>query len=103
EAGTVDLLLKVQEKGKNSIGLNGGVSGLSGAFLGLNYETNNFLGLGETLSVQANIGSLSRNLSLGFTEPYLRNKPISLGAQVFASKYDYNPAKALSTTGTQSQ
>ncbi|MGB7133884.1 MAG: outer membrane protein assembly factor BamA, partial [Acidobacteriaceae bacterium] len=45
EAGTVDLLLKVQEKGKNSIGLNGGVSGLSGAFLGLNYQTNNFLGL----------------------------------------------------------
>ena len=29
EAGTVDLLLKVKEKGKNSIGLNGGVSGLS--------------------------------------------------------------------------
>ena len=35
--GTVDLLLKVNEKGKNSIGMNGGVSGLSGAFLGLNY------------------------------------------------------------------
>ena len=50
EAGTVDLLLKVKEKGKNSIGLNGGVSGLSGAFLGVNYQTNNFLGLGETLS-----------------------------------------------------
>ena len=38
EAGTVDLLLKVKEKGKNSIALNGGVSGLSGAFLGLNYH-----------------------------------------------------------------
>jgi outer membrane protein insertion porin family len=48
--GTVDLLIKLKEKGKNSIGLNGGVSGLSGAFIGLNYETNNFLGLGETLT-----------------------------------------------------
>ena len=48
--GTVDLLLKLKEKGKNSIGLNGGISGLSGTFIGLNYETNNFLGLGETLS-----------------------------------------------------
>ncbi len=47
DAGTVDLLLKVKEKGKNSIGLNGGVSGLSGAFLGVNYQTNNFLGLGR--------------------------------------------------------
>jgi outer membrane protein insertion porin family len=99
DAGTVDLLLKLKEKGKNSIGLNGGISGLQGTFIGLNYETNNFLGLGETLSVQANIGDLSRNLSFGFTEPYLRNKPITLGFQVFSSKYDYNPAKAASTTG----
>ena len=60
DEGTVDLLLKLKEKGKNSIGLNGGISGLSGTFIGLNYETNNFLGLGETLSVQANIGDLSR-------------------------------------------
>jgi outer membrane protein insertion porin family len=102
--GTVDLLLKLKEKGKNSIGLNGGISGLSGTFIGLNYETNNFLGLGETLSVQANIGDLSRNLSFGFTQPYFRNKPISLGIQVFTSKYDYNPSKSYSIAGgNQSQ
>ncbi len=97
--GTVDLLLKLKEKGKNSIGLNGGISGLSGTFIGLNYETNNFLGLGETLSVQANIGDLSRTISFGFTEPYLRDKPISVGAQVLATKYDFNPSKSQSTTG----
>ena len=97
--GTVDLLLKLKEKGKNSIGLNGGISGLSGTFIGLNYETNNFLGLGETLSLQANIGDLSRTVSFGFTEPYLRDKPISVGAQVFATKYDFNPSKSQSTTG----
>ncbi len=99
DEGTVDLLLKLKEKGKNSIGLNGGVSGLSGSFVGLNYQTNNFLGLGETLSVNANIGDLSRTLSLGFTEPYLRNKPISVGIQVFSSKRDYNPAKSYAATG----
>jgi outer membrane protein insertion porin family len=99
EAGTVDLLLKVHEKGKNSIGLNGGVSGLSGTFLGLNYQTNNFLGLGETLSVQASAGNLSRNLLFGFNEPYLRNKPIGLGFQIFSQKTDYNSAKAYNTTG----
>ena len=92
--GTVDLLVKLKEKGKNSIGLNGGISGLSGSFIGLNYETNNFLGLGETLSLTANEGNLSRNTSFGFTEPYLRNKPVSLGIQVFDSKFDYNPARS---------
>jgi outer membrane protein insertion porin family len=100
--GTVDLLLKLKEKGKNSIGLNGGISGLSGTFIGANYSTNNFLGLGETLSVQANIGDLSRNLNFGFTEPYLRNKPISLGIQVFTQKYDYNPAKSYAIANGQS-
>jgi outer membrane protein insertion porin family len=98
---TVQLLLKVKEKGKNSIGLNGGVSGLSGAFLGLNYQTNNFLGLGETLSVQASIGSIQRNLLFGFTEPYLRNKPLSIGFQVYSNKTDYNASKNYKlTTGS---
>jgi outer membrane protein insertion porin family len=101
ENATVQLLLKVKEKGKNSIGLNGGVSGLSGAFLGLNYQTNNFLGLGETLSVQASIGSISRNLLFGFTEPYLRNRPLSVGFQVYSNKTDYNASKNYKlTTGS---
>ncbi len=64
EAGTVELLLKVKEKGKNSIGMNGGMSGLSGAFLGVNYQTNNFLGLGETLSLQGNLGNVSRQFTV---------------------------------------
>ncbi len=100
ENGTVDLLLKVHEKGKNSIGLNGGVSGLSGSFLGLNYQTNNFLGLGETLTLQAQAGDLARNLTFGFTEPYLHNKPLQVGFQVFASKTDYNSSKAYNLTGS---
>ena len=79
DAGTVELLLKVKEKGKNSIGMNGGVSGLSGAFLGVNYQTNNFLGLGETLSVQGNIGNVSRQFLFGFTQPYIRNRPVYAG------------------------
>jgi outer membrane protein insertion porin family len=101
EAGTVDLLLKVKEKGKNSIGLNGGISGLSGAFLGLNYQTNNFLGLGETLSLQGNIGNVSRTFMFGFSQPYLRNRPLNLGFQLFNSKQDFNASKNYqATTGT---
>ena len=98
DAGTVDLLLKVKEKGKNSIGLNGGVSGYAGAFLGVNYQTNNFLGLGETLSLQANLGSISRTFTFGFTQPYIRNRPINLGFQIFNNKTDYNPAKNYQAT-----
>ena len=55
--GQVDTTLHLKEKGRNTIGLTGGVSGLYGSFLGLNYSTNNFLGLGETLSVSTTTGS----------------------------------------------
>ena len=93
KAGTVDLTLKVHEKGKNSIGLQGGVSGLAGAFVGINYSTNNFLGLGETLSVQASIGAYQRDIVLGFTEPYLFDRPIQAGFNVYLRKTNFNQAR----------
>jgi outer membrane protein insertion porin family len=102
EAGTVTLLLKVKEKGKNSIGMNGGLSGMSGAFIGVNYSTNNFLGLGETLSLQANLGSASRTFMFGFTQPYVRNRPLNVGFQVYNNKQDYNAAKNYQATSGQS-
>ena len=102
KAGTVDLTLKLKEKGKNSIGLTGGVSGLAGSFVGLNYSTNNLMGRGETLSVQANIGSLERSISFGFTEPYLFDRPIEAGFSVYSTKYNYNQAReAALLTGIQ--
>lgn len=93
QEGTVDLTLKVKEKGRNSIGLTGGVSGLSGSFIGMNYSTNNFLGLGETLSVQANIGNLERDITFGFTQPYFLDRPIQLGFTVYGRKYNFNEAQ----------
>jgi outer membrane protein insertion porin family len=99
--GTVDLTVKVKEKGKNSIGLTGGVSGLEGSFIGLNYETNNFLGLGETLQVQANVGSLSRVLLFGFTEPYMFDRPLNLGFTVYSRRFDFNQARQASIAAGQ--
>jgi outer membrane protein insertion porin family len=101
KAGTVDLTLKVKEKGKNSIGLQGGVSGLAGAFIGLTYSTNNFLGLGETLSVQASLGNRQRDLLFGFTEPYLFDRPIQAGFTVYTRKFNFDQARQLSIISGQ--
>lgn len=99
---TVDITLKVKEKGKNQIGLNGGMSGMAGAFVGLNYQTNNFLGLGETLSVSASLGTFQRDVMFGFTEPYFLDKPLQLGFTVFSRKYKYDQAKQASiSSGTK--
>jgi outer membrane protein insertion porin family len=91
--GTVDINLKVKEKGKQSISLSGGVSGIGGSFVGLSYQTNNFLGLGETLTFSANIGDRQRSVLFGFTEPYLFDRPISSGFTVFSSRFDYNQSR----------
>ncbi len=91
--GTVDLNLKLKEKGKQSIGLQGGVSGLAGSFIGLTYQTNNFLGLGETLTFSAQFGDLQRSFQFGFTEPYLFDRPISTGFTIFSSRYNFDQAK----------
>ena len=99
---TVDLTLKVKEKGKNSIGLTGGVSGLAGSFIGINYATNNFLGLGETLSVQINLGDRQRDFVFGFSEPYLFERPLNLGFQVYTRRFNYDQARETSIiTGQQ--
>jgi len=93
QSNTVDITLKVRERGKNSVSLNGGVSGIAGTFIGLGYATNNFLGLGETLSLNSQLGTLVRSVNLGFTEPYFLDRPIQVGFNVFLSRFDYNQAR----------
>ena len=89
---TVDITLKVKEKGKNSIGLTGGVSGLAGAFIGINYTTNNLFGKGESLTLQFQVGQYQRNEQLSFTQPYLFDRPLQFGWTVYHSSYNYNQA-----------
>jgi outer membrane protein insertion porin family len=96
QSNTVDVTLKVKEKGKNSIGLNGGVSGIAGSFLGFNYSTNNFLGLGETLSLSAQLGTRMRDVSLGFTEPYFLDRPLQLGFVVYIREFLYDQGREQS-------
>ncbi|HUP03107.1 MAG TPA: outer membrane protein assembly factor BamA [Bryobacteraceae bacterium] len=98
---TVDLTLKVQERGKNSIGLNGGVSGIAGSFVGFNYSTNNFLGLGETLSLDTQLGTRQQVISLGFTEPYLMDRPIQTGFNVYLRRFNFDQAREASILSGQ--
>lgn len=96
KTNTVDITLNVKERGKNSVHMTGGVSGIAGSFLGFGYATNNFLGLGETLSIDAQIGTRLRSVTFGFTEPYLFDRPIQAGFTVFTSHFDFDQGRELS-------
>jgi len=89
EAGDVDLIVKVKEKGRQQISFNGGVGGLGGSFFGFEYSTNNLMGKGEILSVNAGWGNRQLSLQLSYQEPYFRNRPISVGFSLFATKYKF--------------
>ncbi len=93
KTNTVDLTLKVKERGKNSIQLNGGVSALAGSFIGFSYSTNNFLGIGETLSLSAQLGTVMTSVQFGFTEPYLFDRPIQSGFTIYLQRYNFNQAQ----------
>lgn len=93
---TVDITLKVKERGKNSIGLNGGVSGIAGSFMGFNYSTNNFLGLGETLSLDSQLGTRMRSVQFGFTEPYFLDRPLQLGFEVHLTRFNFDQGREIS-------
>jgi outer membrane protein insertion porin family len=98
---TVDITLKVRERAKNSIQLQGGVSALAGSFLGLSYTTNNFLGLGETLGLNGQVGTRTSSATLSFTEPYLFDIPLQLGGTVFIQRFNYNQAREASILSGQ--
>ncbi len=79
EEATVDLSLKVSERGRQQISFNGGISGIGGSFFGLEYSTNNLLGRGEVLSFVMAAGNRQRSFQFSFTEPYIKDRPISAG------------------------
>jgi outer membrane protein insertion porin family len=87
--GQVDLIVKVQEKGRQQVSFTGGVSGIGGSYIGINYSTNNLLGYGEALSFNVATGNLQKVISFGFTEPYFKGRPISLGFNVFYQNYQF--------------
>jgi outer membrane protein insertion porin family len=109
--GQVDLTLKVQEKGRQQISFTGGVSGIGGSFIGIDYSTNNLLGYGESLTFAIAAGNRQKIFSFGFVEPYLKGSPISLGFNVYYQDYQFfgqgfgtqlASARLFSTFGGQS-
>src|ERR1700691_2362063 len=96
KTNTVDITLKVKERGKNSIQLNGGVSGIAGSFIGASYSTANFLGLGETLGLSSQIGTRMDSVQFSFTEPYLFDHAMQTGFTLYVQRYNYNQAQEAS-------
>ena len=80
----VDVGLKFEEQNRNQLTFGAGVSQFDGFFGQLSFQTSNFLGRGETFSVTAQQGNRAKNYQLAFTEPFLFDRPMTAGIDVFA-------------------
>ena len=98
KTGMVDVDITVKEKSQQSISFSGGVSGLSGGFIGGNYSTNNFLGRGETIDVSIMGGTRQTNYTLSFVEPHLFDTRWNTGIQFFNTRYRYDTYSTFGLT-----
>src|SRR5258708_29965370 len=79
----VDVKLKLEEQNRNSLTFGAGVSEFEGVFGQLSFQTSNFLGRGESLTVSLQSGSRAPTSSVRFTEPVLFDPNITRGAPIF--------------------
>ncbi|MBI3316789.1 MAG: outer membrane protein assembly factor BamA [Candidatus Omnitrophica bacterium] len=91
-----DLIFRVKEKRTGELSFGGGVSSID-RFVGFaeisqrNFDLLNwprFTGGGQSLAIRARVGSISQDYNVSFYEPYLFNKPVSLGTDVFNVRRD---------------
>ena len=85
----VDVTLRVEEQNRNQVTFGAGVSQYEGFFGQLSFQTANFLGRGESLTASAQAGSRSQNYQLSFTEPFLFDRNLTGGVDIFKRSLQY--------------
>jgi outer membrane protein insertion porin family len=95
----VDVTLKLEEQNRNQLTFGAGVSQFEGFFGQLSFQTANFLGRGESLTVSVQVGSRAENYQLAFTEPFLFDRSITGGFDVYKRTLRYIDQFTQESTG----
>ena len=95
----VDVTLRVEEQNRNQVTFGAGVSQYEGFFGQLSFQTANFLGRGESLTASAQAGSRSQNYQLSFTEPFLFDRNLTGGIDVYKRSLQYIGYYTQKSTG----
>ena len=105
----VVLEANVEEKSTGELQVSAGFSSLEKFIVDLSIRERNFMGKGQEVRAGVNYSSYSKSIELGFTEPYLMDKNIALGGDIFRRDYnsfnyindDRNTTYEQTTTGFQ--
>ncbi len=100
----------VEEKSTGELSLSAGFSSLERFIFSASVTQRNFRGMGQELRLSGSYSNYSKSVELGFTEPYLFDKNIALGGDIYrrdlnAFNYlnngDRNTTYEQTTTGFQ--
>ncbi|MGF7150446.1 outer membrane protein insertion porin family [Sphingomonas zeicaulis] len=83
----VILETNVEEKSTGELQLSAGFSSLESFIASASIRQRNFRGKGQELRASASLSSYSKSVELGFTEPYLFDKTIAVGGDIFRRDY----------------
>ncbi|MGB3722749.1 MAG: outer membrane protein assembly factor BamA [Pacificimonas sp.] len=79
----VILEVNAQEQATGELQLSAGFSSLERFLVSASVRQRNFRGLGQELRASVNLSQFSRSVDVGFTEPYLFNRNLALGFDLF--------------------
>jgi outer membrane protein insertion porin family len=99
EKNKVDVTLKLEEQNRNQLTFGAGVSQFEGFFGQLSFQTANFLGRGESLTLSLQGGSRAQNYQVAFTEPFLFDRNITGGIDLYKRQFNYINQFTQSSTG----
>lgn len=85
----MNLDVKVKEKYTGSVSVGGGYSSDDGLFVTGEVVQRNLFGKGEYLGVKGYLGQSAQRYVLSFTEPWLFDKPVSAGFDIYNWVRDY--------------
>ena len=85
----VDVTLKLEEQNRNQLTFGAGVSQYEGVFGQLSFQTANFLGRGESLTLSLQAGDRAQNYQLAFTEPFLFDRNMTGGFDIYKRNLQY--------------
>jgi outer membrane protein insertion porin family len=95
----VDITLTVEEQNRNQLTFGAGVSQFDGFFGQLAFQTSNFLGRGESLTLSLQAGSRTQQYQATFTNPYLFGRNMTGGVDVFRRATEFVGSFTQRTTG----
>ena len=95
----MDVTLTLKEQNRNQLTFGAGVSQYEGVFGQLAFQTANFLGRGESLTFSLMAGDRMQNYQLAFTEPFLFDRNITAGFDVYKRALQYIGYYTQKSTG----